>query len=158
MLKQKLFDYIHRSECAERQDRLSSLKWVLKKKEEKVRARLVVREIKKAKSVDEKLELSDLFSAMPPVESLKALVSHLMTERVGRRERNLVLEVFGVSRAHFYDVSERDVYVEPPSKLHRPGLVAKLNKIRGRNCGANTSAAVVLSSLQAIQSCADQSL
>ena len=23
---------------------------------------------------------------------------------------------------------ERDVYVEPPSKLHRPGLVAKLNK------------------------------
>ena len=23
---------------------------------------------------------------------------------------------------------ERDVYVEPPSELHRPGLVAKLNK------------------------------
>ena len=102
MLKQKLFDYIPQSECAERQDRLSSLKWVLKKKEEKVRARLVVREIKKAKSEDEKLELSDLFSAMPPVESLKALVSHLMTERVGRRGRNLVLAVFGVSRAHFY--------------------------------------------------------
>ena len=77
---------------------------VLKKKEEKVRARLVVREIKKAKSVDEKLELSDLFSAMPPVESLKALVSHLMTERVGRRERNLVFAVFGVSRAHIYGV------------------------------------------------------
>ena len=63
---------------------------------------------------------------MPPVESLKALVSHVMTERVDRRGRNLVLAVFDVSRAH--GVCERDVYVEPPSELHRLGLVAKLNK------------------------------
>ena len=66
MLKQKLFDYV--SQCAERQDRLSSLKWVLKNKGEKVRARLVVRQIKKAKLEDEKLETCDLFSAMPPLE------------------------------------------------------------------------------------------
>ena len=79
---------------------LPQLKWVLKNKGEKVRARLVVREIEKAKSEDEKLEPSDLFCAMPPVESLKALVSHVMTERVGRRGRNLVLAVFDVSRAH----------------------------------------------------------
>ena len=87
-----------------------------------------MREIKKANSEDEKLEPSDLFSAMPPVESLKALVSHVMTERVDRRGRKLVHAVFDVSRAHFYGVFERDVYVEPPSELHRPGLVAKLNK------------------------------
>ena len=79
---------------------------------------MVVREIKKAKSEYEKFEPSDVFSAMPPNESLKALVSHVMTERVDRR----------VSRAHFYGVRERDVYVEPPAELHRPGLVAKLNK------------------------------
>ena len=126
VLKQKLFDYV--SQCAERQDRLSSLKWVLKNKGEKVRARLVVRQIKKAKSEDEKLETCDLFSAMPPVESLKALVSHVMTERVGRRIRNLVLAVFDVSRAHLYGVRERDVYVEPQTELHRLGLVAKLDK------------------------------
>ena len=36
--------------------------------------------------------------------------------------------MFDVSRAHFYGVCERDVYVEPPAELHRPGLVAKLNK------------------------------
>ena len=65
---------------------------------------------------------------MPPVESLKALVGHVMTERVDKRGRNLVLAVFDVSRAHFYGVFERDVYVEPPSQLHRPGFVAKLNK------------------------------
>ena len=104
MLKQKLFDCVSQSDCTEGRDRLSSLKWVLKNKGEKFRARLVVREIKKARSEDEQLESSDLFSAMPPVESLKALVSHLMTERVGRRGRNLVFAVFGVSRAHFYGV------------------------------------------------------
>ena len=71
VLKQKLFLYVHQSECAERQGRPYSLKWVLKNKEEKVRAHLVVREIKKAKSEDEKLELSDVFSAMPQVKSLK---------------------------------------------------------------------------------------
>ena len=100
MLKQKLFDYVPESECAERQGRPYSLKWVLKNKGDKVRARLVVGEIKKAKSEDEKLEPSDVFSAMPPVESLKAMVSHVMTERVDRRGRNLVLAVFDVSRAH----------------------------------------------------------
>ena len=65
---------------------------------------------------------------MPPVESLKALVSHMMTERTDKRGQNLVLAVFDVLRAHFYGVCERHVYVEPPSELHRPGLVGKLNK------------------------------
>ena len=142
-----------------------SPKWVLKNKGEKVGERRVVREIKKAKSEDDKLQPSDVFSAMPPVVSLNALISHVMAERVDRRGQNWVLAVFDVSRAHFYGVCERDPYVEPPSELHRPGLVAKLNKMmygtqamRGRNCGASTSAAMALSSVQAIQRCTDQSL
>ena len=45
-----------------------------------------------------------------------------------KRGRILVLAVFDVSRAHFYVVCERDVYVETLAELHRPGLVAKLNK------------------------------
>ena len=61
---------------------------------------------------------------MSPVESLKALVSHVMTEKVDKRGRTLKLAVFDVSRAHFCGVCERDVYDD----LHRPGLVAKLNK------------------------------
>ena len=166
VLKQKLFNYVPESECLERQGKPYSLKWVLKNKEDKVRARLVVREIKRAKSEDEKLKPSDVFSAMPPVESLKALVSHVMTERVDRRGRQLVLAVFDVSRAHFYGVCERDVYVEPPAELHRPGLVAKLNKTmygtqdagNGRNCGVNTSAATGLSLVRAIQRCTNQTL
>ena len=106
-----------------RNDKVDHIRWG-----EKVRVRLVVSEIKKAKSEYEKLEPSDAFSAMPPVESLKALVSHVMTERVVKRGRILVLAVFDVSRAHFKGVCERDVYVEPLAELHRPGLVAKFNK------------------------------
>ena len=64
MLKQKLFDYVPESECVERQGRPYSLKWVLKNKEERVRAGLFVREIKKAKSEDEKFEPTDVFSAI----------------------------------------------------------------------------------------------
>ena len=63
-----------------------------------------MREIKEAKSEDETLKPSDVFSAMPSVESLKALVRHVMTKRVDRRGRNLVHAVFDVSRAHFYGV------------------------------------------------------
>ena len=117
VLKQKLYDYVPQSECTERHGRPYSLKWVLKSQSSIGRER-----------DQEGLEPSDVFSAMPPVESLKALVSHVKTERVDKRGRILVLAVFDVSKAHFYGVCERDVYVEPPAELHRPGLLAKLNK------------------------------
>ena len=70
------------------------------------------------------------------MESLKALVSHVMTERVDKRGRILVLAVFDVSRAHFYGVCERDVYVEPPAELHRPGLCgeAQQDDVRNARC------------------------
>ena len=45
VLKQELFDYAPKGECAERQGRRNSLKLVLKDKGEGVRARRVVREI-----------------------------------------------------------------------------------------------------------------
>ena len=109
VLKQKLFDYVLQSECTERQGRLYSLKWVLKKQRRKSQS-----------SIGREREIK--------MESLKALVSHVMTERVDKRGRILVLAVFDVSRAHFYGVCERDVYVEPPTELHRPGLMGKLNK------------------------------
>ena len=45
VLKQKLFDYVLQSECTDRQGRPYSLKWVLKNKGAKVRARLVVSQV-----------------------------------------------------------------------------------------------------------------
>ena len=45
-----------------------------------------------------------VFCNATSVESVKALVSLVMTERVGKRGRILVLAVVDVSRAHFYGV------------------------------------------------------
>ncbi len=80
ILQENLFDYVPEQECREKQGRPYTLKWVLVNKGDKVRARLVAREVKRAKTEEERLEPNDVFSAMPPVESLKALVSYMMTE------------------------------------------------------------------------------
>ena len=124
-----------------------------------------MREIKKSKSEDEKLEPSDVFSAMPPVESLKALVSHVMTERVDKSGRTLVLAVVDVSRAHFYGVCERTwnhlqsyIVLDLWQSSTRRCTERKMRAMRGRNCGVNTSAAMALSLVQAILRCTDQSL
>ena len=60
-----------------------------------------MKEIKKAKSEYETLGPSDVYFAMPPVESLKALVSHVMTERVAKRGRTLVLAVLTYQKGTF---------------------------------------------------------
>ena len=77
--------------------------------------------------------------------------------------------MFDVSRAHFYGVCERDVYVEPLAELRRPGLVAKLNKtMYGTQEASNAwqklwgehlrNKGFDLSLVQAILYCTDQSL
>ena len=104
-----------------------------------------MRETKRAKSEYEKLEPSDVFSAMPPVESLKALVSHVMTEKVGKRGRVLVLAVFDVSRAHFYGVCVNAMFTWNHLLSYivlvlwqsstRRCTERKMRAMRGRNCG-----------------------
>ena len=90
--------------------------------------------IKKAKSDDEKLEPSDVFSAMPPVESFHhAMVSYVMTERVDLDETRCLQ--CSTCQEHTFTVCERDVHVEPPSELHRPGQdsESEIQCNRGRN-------------------------
>eukprot|EP00971_Amphidinium_carterae_P329511 6462016-Amphidinium_carterae.1 len=72
-MKQNLFTYVPESECYEQQGKPYTLKSIDKMKGEKSRSRLVAREIKRNKSREEQLEASDVFSAMPPTEALKAL-------------------------------------------------------------------------------------
>ena len=124
------------------------------KRRRKVRARLVVREIIKAKLECWKQGLSDVFCAI-------WLVSHVITEQVDWRGRFLV---FCVSRAHFC-VCEHDVHVEPLAELLRPRFVEKLNKpiygmrvVRGRICGVKISATMALRWVQVFLHCADQNL
>ena len=54
-------------------------------KEETVRSRLVVREIKVRREVREKLDPSVVFAAMPQVDGVKALISHMPTEQANSK-------------------------------------------------------------------------
>jgi hypothetical protein len=104
-----------------------SMKWIdTVKPNGKYRSRLVVREIKKA--MKEKLRPEDVFSPMPPAESLKMLVSHMMTECSDSDGDELCFAKWDISRAHFYGVAERNVAIRLPSELHQDGMVGRLEK------------------------------
>ena len=114
-----------------------SVKWVDTNKGDdkktQYRSRLVAREIKKMKKADQQLEVKDLFSAMPPLEALKILVSLLITEEEGVNNDDKHLALFDISRAHFYGKPTRELYVILPKELNPEGkhggrACAKLNQ------------------------------
>ena len=91
------------------------LKWVDRNKGDlkcpNFRSRLVVREIRKA---SEPLPEHESFSAMPPLEALKALCSLLVSREKSRFGRDLKLKILDISRAHFYGASRRRVFCNLP--------------------------------------------
>ena len=97
-------------------------------KGEKCRARLVCREIKRAKDRDEQLGPEDVFSPMPPSEGLKMHVSTMMT---GHDHGNHVdgpfeMATCDVSRAHFYGEARRWLYTYLPGGHEQVGKLARL--------------------------------
>ena len=61
----------------------------------------------------------ELFSATPPWEIIKALLSLLVTDGVpcGAAElenKDLEIGIFDISRAHFMPYAKRELYVELP--------------------------------------------
>ena len=108
-----------------------SLKWVDRNKGDALRpnrrSRLVCREVKRAASAEHIPEYAS-FSAMPPLEGFKILLSLMTTLKRSKRGAPLVLKLVDISRAHFYGRAERDVFVELPEGDKTPGYVGKLLK------------------------------
>ena len=81
-----------------------------------VRSRLVGKELK-AKT-KETLLAHQLFSAMPPWEAVKTLLSLLVTDGVDcagtSPEEELEMAIFDISRAHFMPKCKRELYIELP--------------------------------------------
>ena len=104
-----------------------SLRWIdIVKSNGRYRSRMVVREIKKAKKESEKLDPSEVFSSMPPIEGLTCLISHMMTEQKDPDGQDLCMAVWDVSKAHFYGIAERTIYTNLLEELEEPGYVAKI--------------------------------
>ena len=71
------------------------------------------------------------FSATPPLETLRILLSVACQENVFRVEDPFLISIADVSRAHFYADSVRDVYVRLPDedpKPTQPGVCGTLRK------------------------------
>ena len=119
--KQGIYEIVPRSQCFEETGKPPiPLKWVDTNKGDserpKYRSRIVAREIKARKSEDEKIPIEQLFSAMPPLEAVKSLIS-LFTSwgvkgRAGVSAKPYKLATFDISRAHFYGRARRRVFVE----------------------------------------------
>ena len=108
-------------------------------KEPKVRSRLCVREFKTKQGgkVQRALPASQLFSAMPPLESIKCLVSYVVSVRTSRFGRPLKLRHYDISRAHFMGKAQRLIYERLPEEdrvLH-PGCVGETLEEHVRHTG-----------------------
>ncbi|CAK0821340.1 unnamed protein product, partial [Prorocentrum cordatum] len=128
--KQELIEIVPRSQAfAETGRPPIPLKWVDTNKGDaerpNYRSRLVVKEIKAKKRPDEQLEASEVFSAMPPLEAMRSLVSLMVTwtrepplhiqeslRKKGRKPGNFKIGFFDISRAHFYGKAQRRIFVE----------------------------------------------
>ena len=96
--------------------RAITLKWIDTDKGDarrpNYRSRLVAREIKAAREPHELPGAAELFSGMPPLESVKALCS-LFVSRAYEGE-DMCLATYDSSRAHFYGTPLRRLWVELP--------------------------------------------
>ena len=72
-----------------------------------------------------------IFSATPPLETVRVLISVACQEDVFRVEDPFLISIADVSRAHFYTDAVRDVYVrlsDEDPKAQQPGVCGKLRK------------------------------
>ena len=72
-----------------------------------------------------------IFSATPPLETLRVLLIVACQEDVFRVKDPFLISTADVSRAHFYADAVRDVYVRLPDedpKAKQPGVCGKLRK------------------------------
>ena len=86
-----------------------------------VRSRYVAKEIAYTKS-------DDFFAAMPPLEALRLLISSVATSQSGDCPGGTKLLVIDARKAHLHASPERDLFVELPPEVRRPGMCGRLKR------------------------------
>ena len=131
--KQGVYTKVSIEECYAKTGRAPiSLRWIDTNKGDddhpNYRSRLVAREIKAKKTPTDQLPASQVFSAMPPLEGSKILCSLMMSLKVSSRGKPLKLGFWDISRAHFYGIAQREVYVRLPDEDYTEGQCGLLQK------------------------------
>ena len=125
----EVYEYSTEAEARERRGRKPvGLKWIDTNKggadAPRYRSRLVCTEVRHE-------GVEPIFSATPPLETLRVLLSVAFQEDVFRVEDLFLITTADVSRAHFYADAVRDVYARLPDedpKAKQPGVCGKLRK------------------------------
>ena len=83
-----------------------------------IRSRLCAREYKAKKQgkIQKALHASHLFSAMPPHEVVKVLVSIMMSVSLSNKGKPLKLGHYDISRAPFQGTAQRFIYIRLPAE------------------------------------------
>ena len=63
----------------------------------------------------------ELFSAMPPLKTIKSPLSFLVTGGIPDHEEQLEMGIFDISRAHFMPKANRELYIKLPDEAKSPG-------------------------------------
>ena len=84
----------------------------------KIRSRLCAREYKTKKQGKVQRALPDcqLFSAMPPLEAAKVLVSIMMSVSLSNKGTSLRLRHYDISRAHFQGTAKGFIFIRFPAE------------------------------------------
>ena len=84
----------------------------------KIRSRLCAREYKTKKQgkIQRALPVSQLFSAMPPLEAVKLVVSIMMSVSLSNKGKPLKQRHYNISRAHFQGTAQRLIYIRLPAE------------------------------------------
>ena len=78
----------------------------------KIRSKLCAREYKtKKQGKIQRAPASQLFSAMPPLEAVKVLVSIIMSVGWSNKGKPLKLRHYDINRAHFQQTAQRLIYI-----------------------------------------------
>ena len=118
-----VYEIVPMQECKNAGKKLLELIWVDTDKSEDpthktIRSRSCAREYKTKKqdTIQRAFLASQLFSAMPPLEAVKALVSIMMSVSWSSTGKPLKLKHYDISRAHFQGTAQRLVYIRLASE------------------------------------------
>ena len=113
-----VYEIVPMQECKDAGMKPLDLIWVDRSTHKKIRSRLCAREYKTKKQgkIQRALPASRLFSAMPPLEAVKVLVSMMMSVSLLNKGKPLQLRHHDISRAHFQGTAQRLIYIRLPAE------------------------------------------
>ena len=118
-----VYEIVPMQECTDAGMKRLDLIWVDTDKSvnparKKIRSRLCARQYKTKKQgkIQRALPASQLFSAMPPLEGVKVLVSIMMSVSLSNNGKPLKLRHNDISRAHFQGTAQRLIHIRRPAE------------------------------------------